>query len=174
MSSSKKADYSLEAKWGPIIGTRSYTQIPNLLIKHRADLGITPAEWSILTSLLATKWTHNNPYPSVASLGKQTGRATISARRQLRSLSEKGLLRRIYRHNRSNEYDLTPLIDRLESYAQPTQKQIAGQSKVDGRDYSKMNTNKEAAKNTSNSKRVEPSGKLEHISSAMPNMHRGP
>lgn len=163
MSSSKRADYSLKAKWGPVIGTQSYTQIPNLLIKHRADLGITPVEWSILTSLLATKWTRANPYPSVASLGRQTGRATISARRQLRSLSKKGLIRRIYRHNKSSEYDLTPLINRLESYAQPTQNQTVSQSKVNGPDYSEMNTNKEAVKETSNSKRATDCGKLESV-----------
>lgn len=174
MSSSKKADYSLEAKWGPRIGRSSFMQIPNVLIENKVDLGITPAEWSVLIDLIYRRWTEAHPFPEAKTIGKQNGRSTSAVRRCLRSLEQKGLLKRIQRYNTSNLYDLTPLIERLENYPHRIRKQTHPSSNLNSLDYLKIDTYKDSENSTQLSRRSTSSGKVEPISELLNSRGQSP
>lgn len=145
-------DYRFVEKWSPLIATKGYTPMPNLLIAHQKELGITNGEMVILLDLLLYKWDNKHPFPSVATLAKSNGMALETIRRHIRSMEKKDLIKRLFRKANSNEYNLGLLIKRLEGFAQvdapPTQKRIPPSSEISGTASSKLNTKEDAAKKT--------------------------
>lgn len=151
--------YTFSNKWSYQLQSDGYTPIPNTLIKNQAKLGITDAEMVVIMSLASFKWDRQMPYPSVATLCSFTGKTSGAIRNILRNLDRKGLVKRVYRENQTNKYDLSPLIKLLNSYAQPIKKSIHRSDKSDIPPYQQIDTKEYAANNTKTRKRREFSGK---------------
>jgi DNA-binding MarR family transcriptional regulator len=77
-------------------------------------MNITSPEAMLIIHLMSHKWDHKNPFPTFARLAGRMSMSETAARGHARSLEKKKLLRRIKRPGRSNEFDLTPLFQRLE------------------------------------------------------------
>ena len=105
---------TLEELWPRDVLKHGFTGVPNLLIQKQSELGIKDGALVTLLGLLDKKWDHRNPFPSAETLAKQIGKSIPTIRRHLRELEEAGLLLRILRSGTSNEYDLRPLIEKLE------------------------------------------------------------
>src|SRR3990167_9804210 len=126
---------SFSNKWSAAIESEGYVQVPNLLIRHLGDLGITPVEFAVIVGLLSHMWTEGNPYPAVDTIASYIGRSRNSTQAAARNLDinegkGKGLVLRVPRGNMTNEYDIKPLIKRLESYAQRIEKSIPAHRKA--------------------------------------------
>ena len=68
----------------------------------------------MIVQIMSYKWDERKPFPSVSKLAKRLGLSAGQVRAHLRSLERRGILNRVERIGRSNEYDMQPLIDRLE------------------------------------------------------------
>lgn len=160
-------DYSFASKWSAEIGKWGYAPVPHLLISHQRELDITNAEMVVLINLISYMWTNKDPYPAAASLGKRIGMATQTVRTNIRNLEAKGLLRRKYRTAVTNEYDLSPLKIRLQSFAQaqppPVQKRAPLLPKTDSAPYPKNDTKEDPFAKKNKVKRSQNSTKTAHI-----------
>lgn len=147
-----KPNYNFANKWSAEIGRRGYTPVPNLLISHQHDLNISNAEMAVLLGLMFYMWTSSDPYPAVSTLAKQSGMASKTIRRYIRSLEAKQLVTRRFRKAATTEYSLAPLKAKLQSYAQaqspPTQKRAPLSSKISRAPYLDLSTKKDAANKT--------------------------
>lgn len=140
--------YIFANKWSYQLQTDGFTPIPNTLIKNQAKLKITDAELVVIVSLASFKWDRQMPYPSVATLCSFTGKTSGAVRNNLRNLEKKGFIKRVYRENQTNKYDLSPLIKVLNSYTQPIKKSIHHSYKLDTLPYQKNDTKEYAANKT--------------------------
>lgn len=162
---------SFSDKWSPAIAAKNFTQVPNLLIEHLADLGITPSEMVVITSLLYFKWTDRMPYPSAKTLSNMTGLSVHTIRTNLRRLQKKKLIVRHFREGITNEYDFKPLIKRLGTYAQPMPKHTPPHAKLNTPPYAKKNTNKEPANQYLSIKRNRNCGKTSSVGEVLAQHH---
>ena len=99
----------LVARFGAAALCDGYTAIPNVVLRHRRALGITPGEWDYLCELFGYWRAAGDPYPGVDTLAAGLGVDASTIRRHRLSLEGKGLLR-VYRAGGHNRYDLSPLI----------------------------------------------------------------
>lgn len=159
--------YTFSDKWSSRIESGGFTNIPNILIKNQSKLGITDPEMVVIMCLALYKWDRRLPYPSVSTLSEHTGKTPGAIRNNVRSLEKKGLIKRVYRDNQSNQYDLRPLVKVLESYTQPIKKITSVRHKFDTRPYQNINTKEYATNNTKERRHREYSGKLTHISESL-------
>jgi DNA-binding transcriptional MocR family regulator len=165
-----KKTTSFSDKWSVLIEDRGYTQIPNLLIRHMGDLGITPLEYAVISGLLSHQWSEDNPYPSLTTVSSYIGRSRGTAQAAVRSLENKGFVIRILRgSNETNEYDFRPLVERLKSYAQPIEKSIPTHRKTDNISYRKVDTEEYFPNKTHLKRRSINSGKPTHIGVVLKN-----
>jgi DNA-binding MarR family transcriptional regulator len=162
-----KTPYIFSNKWSTAIEDAGFTMVPNLLIKHQSDLGVTDPEIAVLVAILSFRWTNAMPYPSASKLGEYTGKSTNSVRDKTRSLENKGLIKRIHRQGTSNEYDITPLIKRLDIYAHRIESSIPTYRKQSTHPYRKSDTKEEALKKTETRKRSGRSGKVTSIAEVL-------
>ncbi|QDU54411.1 hypothetical protein Pan181_05920 [Aeoliella mucimassa] len=69
----------------------------------------------LLVHIMARKWDENLPFPSVSKLAEEMGLSVSQLRARLSTLEKKGIIKRVFRKGRSNCYDPTELIKRLEA-----------------------------------------------------------
>ena len=153
------SNYNFSAKWPPELAADGFTIIPNVLIRNKGKLGITDQEFAIIISLALFKWDKRNPYPAVSTLCDYIGKGDTAVRNGLRSLEGKRLIDRIPRNNQTNEYDFSPLTEKLKSYTQPTKKQEPSAHKIDRVTYQNIATEEDEANKDKRRKRIEHSGK---------------
>ncbi len=162
-----KNTYAFSDKWSSRLETGGFTNIPNVLIKNQSKLGITDPEMVVIVSLASYKWDQRLPYPSIPTLSKHIGKTPGAIRNNIRTLEKKGYIKRVYRDNQSNQYDLRPLIKVLESYTQPIKKIVSTRHKSSTPPYQDINTKEDAANNTKERRTRGYSGKLTHISESL-------
>jgi len=112
-------------KWGRLTHERGWTYVPNLLLVHQSDLGITPSELNVLLNIMKHWWSPKSlAWPSVTKVAKQMGRDRSTVQRHLRNLERRKLIKRIYRKdtrrvkaNLTNRYDFSGLVNRLSRIA---------------------------------------------------------
>lgn len=157
-------------RWSPAIERKGYVQVPNLLIEHIAVLDIKSTELVFLLCLLRHRQTKLNPFPSLSTIGRYSGKARNTMQGAARSLEKKGFIRRIPRGgNQTNEYDVMPLVNRLESYAHPIEKSIPTHRNTNNRTYRKFDTEEDALKKTKIRRRYGNSGKVTSIGDVLSN-----
>ena len=163
----KQNSYNFTDKWSPEIGKWGHTPVPNILVTHQRELGITNGELAVLLGLLMFMWSTNNPFPAVSTLASHSGMASKTIRRHIRSLEAKGLIRRKYRKAITNEYDFGPLKSRLHTIAKvitpPTQKRTPLRPQMSRHPYPELNTKEYEANNTKR-KRQNYNSETTHIS----------
>jgi hypothetical protein len=93
-----------------------HTSIPNLVLLHYAELGVTAGELVFMTLCLQLKWSKGNPHPSLATIAERMAVSRRQVRTYAASLKAKGLLaveERIVpeRGQLSSVYDFTPFLE---------------------------------------------------------------
>lgn len=113
----------LNQKWGKDTMAANYAVIPSALIRGQARLGINATEFALLIHLVDHWWKPSEmPWPSKKTLAERLRVGEKTVQRAMARLEEEGLIQRKKRFNRtgartSNEYDLTPLVERLKLIA---------------------------------------------------------
>jgi biotin operon repressor len=175
-----RKQYSIELVWSPRVAKSHFIQLPKLLLLHQADLGITSSELNVLLDILYYKWTSAHPYASYKTLGSMSGMSAHTVRTNITQLKDKGLLIKVSRGaNQSRAYDITPLIERLESYPQISTKMNPQGAQIQAPTYTKMdisaysNTNTELYdfSNTHLTRRTVGSGKVESMDDIIARTH---
>lgn len=110
-------DNRFVSKWSEKILEHGFTAVPNLLLRHRADLGLTPTECLVIIAIDSFRWTNQYPWPSLEALSKRSGFSTRTVSRTVTNLERMRILKRIKRKGTTNCYDLSPLTDWLEGAA---------------------------------------------------------
>jgi|GEM_PF-1757931 len=155
--------YNFSDKWPQKIELSGFTMVPNILIAHQADLGITSSEFAIIVGLLMHGWTKGSSRPSVGTLSRYNGQADKTIRAHLLEIENKGLIKRHFQDGAPSVYDFDPMTFRLETYPQfrfsPAQKQAPPYSKSSRQPYSEISTKEEAIKKTEIKRRNGRSGK---------------
>lgn len=122
----QKQRHTVEERWSPTLAARGFTPVPTTFLDHYVDLGITPAEAMLIVHLMSFKWDERMPFPSIGRLREKTGLSDGQIRALLRRLEkQKGVLYRIRRLGRTNQFDFGPLIEKLEEIADREEKERA-------------------------------------------------
>lgn len=114
---------TLDAKWGYTIMSGGYTAVPDVLLAHMGELGLSPTEMVVLLQILRFWWAPGRwPFPSKSTLAWSIGLTEKNIQKVIGRLVKGGYLTRIERRSaqdrsQSNCYDLSPLIRMLEPLA---------------------------------------------------------
>ena len=115
---------TLDKKWGKATMDANYTVIPSALIRGQARLGIDAMELAVLVHLLDHWWQADQmPWPSKKTIGDRLKVSQKTVQRAMVRLEQGGLVLRKERYHKgtggrtSNEYDLSPLVERLKPIA---------------------------------------------------------
>jgi DNA-binding MarR family transcriptional regulator len=116
-----KARRDIVARWGdkPELLVSGFVAIPVSFLAARAQLrpfSLTPAEALFVVDLMAHKWDERPPYPGYKRLAQWMGVSESYVRKLARSLERKRFLRRRPRIGDTNEFDLTPLFEKLRQH----------------------------------------------------------
>lgn len=114
----------VRARFG-VVAQPGYQPLPDVLLFHQAELGITSEELNVLLNLLA-HWYEpaRMPFPRASIVARRIGVSDRSVHRALASLAGKGLISKVKRSEGGVAYDVTPLLQRLQPFAQ---KRLAAQ-----------------------------------------------
>ena len=111
----------IEGVWTPRLAKEGFTQISNYYLEHYTELGLNGSEALLLIHLVRYKWGKDErPFPKYATLARLMGLHHRRVRAVMSSLEKRGFVRRIERRrpndrSESNQFDLAPLFERLES-----------------------------------------------------------
>lgn len=107
-------DYGFAEKWSPEIEIYNFTQVPNLLLACQGHLKLTDGELVTLIHLLKFWFNHDSRvYPSITTLSKFSHKGYSTIQKRLRTLEQKGFIKRRRTYKTSNTYDLIPCVVRL-------------------------------------------------------------
>lgn len=125
-SEGKTNPYQITVRFGNDILQAGFTAIPNLVLDHYGELGISASEMMFIIHVWQFWWTEKNPYPSLQIIADRMATSRRQVRRYTEGLKEKGLLRVLERHQPgfgqiTSEYDFAPLIERVVAMV-PTEK----------------------------------------------------
>jgi hypothetical protein len=116
----------LNRKWTAEVIARGYTAVPDLLLSHMSQLGLTPTELVLLLQLLRYWWTAEHlPFPSKRKLAQAMGCSEKNVQKVMKGLEAKGFVVRVQRRKAaersdSNVYCLDGLVDKLRALAAPS------------------------------------------------------
>ena len=130
-ATSKKDTGPNVEKWGETTHEQGWTYVPNILLEHQAELGITPAELNVILMVMKYWWERDNlPWPSVKRVADAMGRSRSVVQRHIRALENRGYVKRLYRKdsknkkaNLSNQYDFNGLVKAVNKIARKRQKE---------------------------------------------------
>jgi hypothetical protein len=117
---------AVSGKWGDLIADRGFAQIPNYLLLLNqfldAEHKLSAIELLVLLQIVGTWWRKSDlPFPSMATLADRCGVSERQVQRAVARLEKGKFLKRVKRRNAgivaSNAYDLSPLVEILETVA---------------------------------------------------------
>jgi DNA-binding transcriptional regulator YhcF (GntR family) len=115
---------TLDQKWGKGTMSVGYTVLPVALLRGQARLKIGANELAVLVHLIDHWWKPDDmPWPSKRTIAERLGTSPKTVQRAIVKLENEGLLKRKERYSvktkgrTSNEYDLSPLVERLKPIA---------------------------------------------------------
>jgi hypothetical protein len=99
--------------WGGL--TKSgYEAVPVVFLRHASRLGISMEERVLIMVILSYSWDDGDtPYPSKETLAEALGRTPRSIQTYIQALVDKGVVRVVERRGLSNQYDFSPLYQKL-------------------------------------------------------------
>ncbi len=108
-------DYSIVVRFGDAVLEAGHTSIPNLVLNHYAELGVTPGELVFALVCWQFKWGNRDPFPSLGTIATRMGLGRRQARRYAQGLRDKNLLVVTQRQDPergwlSNTYDFGPFL----------------------------------------------------------------
>jgi hypothetical protein len=109
------SSYKIAVRFGDQVLQAGFTSIPNLVLNHYAELGISPAEMMFTIHMWQFRWTERDPYPSLTTIADKMDVSWRQAHRYANSLKDKGFLNIKSRQEPgrgqvTSEYDFEPLI----------------------------------------------------------------
>lgn len=109
------SSYKIAVRFGDQVLQAGFTSVPNLVLNHYAELGITPAEMLFTIHMWQFRWTERDPYPSLTTIADKMDVSWRQAHRYATSLKDKGFLiiksrQEPGRGQVTSEYDFEPLI----------------------------------------------------------------
>jgi biotin operon repressor len=104
-----------------VVAAAGYQPLPDVLLFHQSDLGLTSEELNVVLHILAHWYAPERlPFPSAKTIARRMGVGERTVERYLTSLRKKGYLVK-YRHpkgaRRVKGHDLAPLIECLKPLA---------------------------------------------------------
>jgi DNA-binding MarR family transcriptional regulator len=111
------ANSSFAKQWSSSLVSFGFTQISDVFLKSYSALApypLTHGEAMFIIHLFQFKWNEDAPFPSYRKLASMMGLTEKSVKRYARQLERKGYLVRDKRDGRTNEFNLTGLINALE------------------------------------------------------------
>lgn len=115
---------TLNKKWGKATLAANYTVVPSALIRGQAKLGINANDLAVLIHLLDHWWQAEvMPWPSKKTIALRLNVTEKTVQRAMKRLEDAKLIQRVERYHStggrtSNEYDLSPLVERLKPVAE--------------------------------------------------------
>ena len=112
----KQQERSFSFRWGVPLLDDHYTQIPNIFLRHYAEVGVSRQEFLFVLHLASYKYESANSKckPSLETIASEMGYAHVNGVRKLaQSLEEKKLLAIHHRPGRANEYNFAALSEAL-------------------------------------------------------------
>lgn len=112
---SRDSGYKIAVRFGDQVLEAGFTSVPNLVLNHYAELGISPAEMMFTIHMWQFRWTERDPYPSLTTIADKMDVSWRQAHRYAGSLKDKGFLiiksrQEPGRGQVTSEYDFEPLI----------------------------------------------------------------
>ena len=107
--------YPIQSRWSAKVSKAGFSAVPTNFLRHYAKLGIKSTEAMLLVHIMARKWDGRLPFPSVKRLAAEMGLSVSQVRARLSTVEKKGFVKRVPRKGRSNQYDPSALITRLEN-----------------------------------------------------------
>ena len=114
-----------QTSWMEILGS-GFVQVPNVLLKYQAKLGLSPIELNILLDILV-HWRYQDepdkmPFPRASTIADRIGRKQRTVQRELKKLQDKQFIRRgptrdTGRGYRVKPIDISGLIKKLARYS---------------------------------------------------------
>lgn len=116
----KKDDKVLIKKWGKEAIDVGYTVLPKALLQGQARLKINATDLAVLIHLIEHWWRPDEmPWPKKARIAERLAVTPKTVQRSIARLEEEKLLKRVNRFANgrrvSNEYDLSPLVERVKA-----------------------------------------------------------
>ena len=148
----RSSSLSFEEKWSPEIAQWGHTQVPNYLLKHQAELGLSKSELVVLLQLMTFDYGSRIVEPAHSTLAKSIGIKDSAVRQNIVSLEHKGFIKRHYKQGFCNEYSLVPTVDKLRShsYQHPAKKRTGAYQKPGRPPPQKLDTKEYSPKRISN------------------------
>lgn len=118
---------SLTTKWGKQTMAVGFTVLPSVLLRSQARLNIKCNELAVLVHLIEHWWRPSAmPWPSKKTIAERLGVSDKTVQRAMVKLEKEKLIQRNSRYLKTskgrttNEYDLSPLVERLHGIAEET------------------------------------------------------
>ena len=111
-------DYQVVSRYGSEALREGYTAIPNMLLKHYRQLGLSTGELVCVQELCSFWWDERLPHPAVSTLAARMGKCVRQVQSYLGGLQRRGLLEILPRQGAggerlTNAYDLRLLFAAL-------------------------------------------------------------
>jgi hypothetical protein len=119
-------DYSIVVRFGSAVLEAGHTSVPNLVLGHYAELGVSAGELVFMLLCLQHKWSKGNPHPSLGTIATKMGVSRRQVRTYASGLRAKQLLSVEERSDPvrgqlSSVYDFTPFLDAVVRLATNTE-----------------------------------------------------
>lgn len=104
------------AKYGEA-SVAGFQAVPDLLLRHQANLGLSPTDLVVLLNVLMHWWyPSQKPFPRSTTISKRMGVSARTVQRSLNHLEELRLLARVVEDDRTY-LDPSPLVEKLSDLA---------------------------------------------------------
>lgn len=121
---SGNADNRIVVRFGDELMEAGFTSVPNLVLEHYAEVGISEGELVFTLHIWSFWWNRQLPYPSLSTVARRMGKSWRSVHRYAKSLEQKKLLKITPRYREdggqtSSLYDFEPMIEAIRRFAHP-------------------------------------------------------
>lgn len=126
-------DSRIVVRFGDAILQAGFTSVPNLVLEHYAEVGISEGELVFTLHVWSFWWNRQLPYPSIATVAKRMNKSWRSVHRYAKGLEEKQLLKITPRYREdggqtSSLYDFEPMINAIVALITPSDTSDRGES----------------------------------------------
>lgn len=105
------------AKYGEA-SIAGFQAVPDLLLKHQSDLGLSPTDLGVLLNVLMHWWyPEQKPFPRSTTIARRMGITPRTVQRTLKRLEDLGVLIRERNVAGPTYLDPRPLVEKLETLA---------------------------------------------------------
>lgn len=114
-----KTEREAEKKWGVAVMDLGYSQVPSLIFRAQARLGLSAVQLALLLHLVDYWWKHAQmPFPNKATLAERMNLSPRQIQRYLTELETAEFIKReerfaVHRGQQSNIYHLDGLVKKL-------------------------------------------------------------